>query len=82
MAALGLIFGLLLIVKIGRNRALIPTSSNLGIIAILSGIFGAKILMVLVDFTYYAAVSELQRRLPRPVAAIGFDVGRACVSGK
>ena len=54
MAALGLIFGLLLIVKIGREQGLDPDKLwNLGIIAILAGIFGAKILMVLVEFGYY-----------------------------
>ncbi len=61
MAAFGLIFGLLLIVKLGREQGLDPDKLwNLGIIAILSGIFGAKILMVLVDFTYYRShVGEL-----------------------
>jgi phosphatidylglycerol---prolipoprotein diacylglyceryl transferase len=54
MAALGLIFGLLLIVKIGREQGLDPDKLwNLGIIAILSGILGAKVLMVLVEFGYY-----------------------------
>jgi len=54
MAALGLIFGLLLIVKLGREQGLDPDKLwNLGLIAILSGIFGAKILMVLVDFSFY-----------------------------
>ena len=54
MAALGLIFGLLLIVKLGREQGLDPDKLwNLGIIAILSGIFGAKILMILVDLGYY-----------------------------
>jgi phosphatidylglycerol---prolipoprotein diacylglyceryl transferase len=56
MAALGLIFGLLLIVKLGREQGLDPDKLwNLGIIAILSGILGAKILMILVDFGYYTA---------------------------
>jgi phosphatidylglycerol:prolipoprotein diacylglycerol transferase len=54
MAAFGLIFGLLLIVKLGREQGLDPDKLwNLGIIAILSGIFGAKLLMVLVDLSYY-----------------------------
>ena len=49
MAALGLIFGLMLIVKLGREQGLDPDKLwNLGIIAILSGIVGAKILMILV----------------------------------
>jgi phosphatidylglycerol:prolipoprotein diacylglycerol transferase len=56
MAALGLIFGLSLIVKLGREQGLDPDKVwNLGIIAILSGIFGAKILMILVDFNDYMA---------------------------
>ncbi len=46
MAAFGLIFGLLLIVKLGREQGLDPDKLwNLGIIAILSGIVGAKLLM-------------------------------------
>ena len=54
MAALGLILGLMLIVKLGREQGLDPDKLwNLGIIAILAGIFGAKILMLLVNFVYY-----------------------------
>lgn len=50
MAALGLIFGLLLIVKLGREQGLDPDKLwNLGIIAILSGIVGAKLLMFVTD---------------------------------
>ena len=56
MAACGLIFGLLLIVKLGREQGLDPDKLwNLGIIAILSGIIGAKLLMILVDFGYYSS---------------------------
>ncbi len=55
MAALGLIFGLMLIIHAGRQQGLDPEKLwNLGIIAILSGIFGAKILYILVDLGYYA----------------------------
>lgn len=55
MAALGLIFGLLLIVRLGREQGLDPDKLwNLGIIAILSGILGSKLLMILVDFGYYS----------------------------
>ncbi len=55
MAALGLIFGLMLIIRVGREQGLDPDKLwNLGIIAILSGVFGAKILMILVDLAYYA----------------------------
>jgi len=54
MAALGLIFGLMLIVRLGREQGLDPDKLwNLGIVAILSGIVGAKILMILVDLAYY-----------------------------
>ncbi len=50
MAALGLIFGLLLIVKLGREQGLDPDKLwNLGIIAILSGIIGAKLLLFVTD---------------------------------
>jgi phosphatidylglycerol---prolipoprotein diacylglyceryl transferase len=50
MAALGLIFGLLLIVKLGREQGLDPDKLwNLGIIAILSGIVGAKLLLFVTD---------------------------------
>jgi phosphatidylglycerol:prolipoprotein diacylglycerol transferase len=50
MAALGLIFGLLLIVKLGREQGLNPDKLwNLGIIAILSGILGAKLLYLVTD---------------------------------
>jgi len=50
MAALGLIFALLLIVKLGREQGLDPDKLwNLGIIAILSGIIGAKLLLFVTD---------------------------------
>jgi phosphatidylglycerol:prolipoprotein diacylglycerol transferase len=53
MAALGLIFGLLLIVKLGSKEGLDPDKLwNLGLIAILSGIVGAKILMIVIDPEY------------------------------
>ncbi len=62
MAALGLIFGLMLIVKLGREQGLDPDKLwNLGIIAILSGIAGAKVLMILVDVGYYRAASRRNR---------------------
>ena len=54
MAAFGLIFGLMLIVKLGREQGLDPDKLwNLGIIAILSGVLGSKLMMVLVDLGYY-----------------------------
>ncbi len=67
MAALGLIFGLLLIVKLGREQGLDPDKLwNLGIIAILSGILGAKLLMILVDLGYYTLSSRASSsRSPR-----------------
>src|SRR5579871_5710914 len=50
MAALGLIFGLMLIVKLGHEQGLDPDKLwNLGIIAILSGIVGAKLLLFITD---------------------------------
>ncbi len=55
MAALGLIFGLLLIVALGRTRGIDPDKLwNLGIVAILSGVAGSKLLMLVVDFSYYS----------------------------
>lgn len=54
MAALGLICGLLLIVHLGRQQGLDPERLwNLGIIAVLSGIFGAKLLYLINDASYY-----------------------------
>ena len=53
MAALGLIFGLLLIVKLGREQGLNPDKLwNLGLIAIISGIVGAKLLMFVTEPEY------------------------------
>jgi len=50
MAALGLIAALLLIAKLGREQGLDPDKLwNLGIIAILSGIVGAKLLLLATD---------------------------------
>jgi phosphatidylglycerol---prolipoprotein diacylglyceryl transferase len=50
MAALGLIFGLMVIVKLGRQQGLDPEKLwNLGIIAIVSGIVGAKLLYFVTD---------------------------------
>ena len=55
MAALGLICGLFLIVKLGREQGIDPDKLwNLGIVAILSGVVGSKLLMLLVDFGYYS----------------------------
>ena len=50
MAALGLIFGLLLITKLGREQGLDPDKLwNLGISLSLSGILGAKLLYLVTD---------------------------------
>ena len=55
MAAMGLICGLILIVKLGSTRGIDPDKLwNLGIVAILSGVVGSKVLMLLVDFGYYS----------------------------
>jgi len=54
MAALGLICGLTLIVHLGRQQGLDPEKLwNLGIIAVLSGIFGAKLLYLVNEAGYY-----------------------------
>lgn len=55
MAAMGLVCGLLLIVRLGREQNL-DTSKlwDLGIVAILSGVVGSKLLLILLDFSYYA----------------------------
>ena len=59
MAALGLIFGLMLIVKLGREQGLDPDKLwNLGIIAILSGIIGAKLLLFVTDGRYAKQSAE------------------------
>jgi phosphatidylglycerol:prolipoprotein diacylglycerol transferase len=54
MVALGLIAGLLVIAKLARRNGVDPDDAwNLGVIAILSGIFGAKILMLIVEWQRY-----------------------------
>lgn len=55
MAALGLIVGLYVVFRLSRQQGLDPDKMwNLGGIAIFSGIVGAKLLMILVDFGYYS----------------------------
>ena len=45
----------MLIVKLGREQGIDPDKLwNLGIVAILSGVVGSKVLMMLVDFGYYS----------------------------
>ena len=74
MAALGLVFGLLLIVKLGREQGIDPDKLwNLGIVAILSGVLGSKLLMILVDFGYYSRASQ------RDFCAIHFAGGWSLV---
>ena len=54
MVALGLIAGLLVISKLAKQNGVDPDDAwNLGVIAILSGIFGAKILMLIVEWQRY-----------------------------
>ena len=54
MAALGLIVGLWVVFRLARQQGLNPDKMwNLGALAILSGIIGAKLLMILVDFNHY-----------------------------
>jgi len=54
MAALGLIVGLWVVFRLARQQGLDPDKMwNLGALAILSGIIGAKLLMILVDLNHY-----------------------------
>src|SRR3954454_2702103 len=54
MVALGLISGLLVIRRLAKRSGVDPDDAwNLGIIAILSGIIGAKILMLVVEWQDY-----------------------------
>jgi len=54
MAALGLIAGLLVISRLARKNDVDPDDAwNLGILVILSGILGAKILLLIVDWQHY-----------------------------
>jgi len=56
MAAIGLVLGLTINVRLAEREGLNPDRSwNLGILAILSGIVGAKILFIVQDWSYYAA---------------------------
>lgn len=56
MAAIGLVLGLTINVRLAEREGLDPDKSwNLGILAILSGIVGAKILFIAQDWSYYAA---------------------------
>ena len=54
MASLGLLVGLAVVFHLARQQGLDPDKMwNLGALAILSGIIGAKILMILVDLQHY-----------------------------
>ncbi len=65
MAALGLIVGLFVVFRLSRQQGLDPDKMwNLGGIAIFSGIVGAKLLMILVDFGYYS-------QHPREIFSLG-----------
>src|SRR5947209_19110757 len=51
MAAIGLIAGLAVVVRGARQQGIDPEKSwNLGLVAIISGLIGAKILMVINDW--------------------------------
>src|SRR5207302_1858077 len=54
MAAIRLIVGLLVLSRLARKNGVDPDDAwNLGIIVILSGILGAKILLLIVDWQHY-----------------------------
>src|SRR5581483_4211629 len=54
MAALGMIAGLSVVVRGARREGVDPDKAwNLGIIGVLAGIIGAKVLMVINDWHYY-----------------------------
>jgi phosphatidylglycerol:prolipoprotein diacylglycerol transferase len=54
MAAVGLIVGLLVLSRFAKKNGVDPDDAwNLGIIVILSGILGAKILLLIVDWQHY-----------------------------
>ena len=56
LAAIGLILGLLITVRLGRRSGVDPDQMwNLGIIAVLAGILGSKILLIINDWDYYSA---------------------------
>lgn len=56
MAALGLIVGLTICVRLARSEGIDPDAAwNLGIYAILTGVVGAKLLFILQDWDYYTA---------------------------
>lgn len=55
LAALGLVLGLLITVRLGRRSGIDPDQMwNLGIIAVLAGIIGSKILLIINDWDYYS----------------------------
>src|SRR3954468_699770 len=55
MAALGLILGLMVVVRAARREGIDPDEAwNLGIIAILSSMVGSKLLMIINDWDRYS----------------------------
>lgn len=65
MAALGLIVALFVVFRLAKQQGLDPDKMwNLGGLAIFSGIIGAKILYLIVDWEYYA-------RNPRQILSLG-----------
>jgi phosphatidylglycerol:prolipoprotein diacylglycerol transferase len=60
MAALGLLAGLWVVVRLARRAGLDPDHAwNLGILAILSAIVGAKLLLVVTDWGHYGSLSVI-----------------------
>ena len=56
LAALGLVLGLIITVRLGRRSGVDPDQMwNLGIIAVLAGIIGSKILLIINDWDYYSS---------------------------
>ncbi len=56
MAALGLIAGLLVVTRAARREGIDPEKAwNLGILAILTSMVGAKLLMIVNDWDYYSS---------------------------
>ncbi len=80
MAALGMISGLSVIFHLARFRGLDPDQMwNLGGIAAFSGILGAKLLMILVDWREYLA--EPGRIFSLETLAIGRSFFRRVAAG-
>ncbi len=56
LSALALIAGLMVVVRLARREGIDPDKAwNLGIVAILSGMIGSKLLLILNDWSFYSA---------------------------